>query len=288
MSINKTNFKSLLIIVIIPFFLSCSSLEKIDSKFKNKEIIIDGLDNEWEDAFYYYPDFRIMIGFKNDDKNLYLCLKTADSEVFHKIIFNGLTLWINDKDDDSKTFGIHYPIGMINDYGNSEKPKNDEIRESESNKKFDNMLLSMDLLYNESVDKENITLSNLSNKYNINAVLKKDDGVIVYELAIPLTSDKMKINVKDLKLGYLSLGFETGEFKKNSNIKRNSNDGDFGSGMMPGGNQGINSGGMNGMGGSRGMGARGGGNRNAKMGGPNASKASGPLKVWFDVKLADK
>ncbi len=276
------------LIFVFTFITSCSSIEKIDSKYAKTQIIIDGADNDWQESFYYFPESKVILGFRNDENFLYVCLKSSDSEVFHKIMMNGLTIWINDKENDSKTFGIHYPIGALNEFGNIEKPKNDEERDNVINKKYDNMLYSMDLLYNEGVDKESISVLNVVRKYNLTAIMKRDNGTIVYELAIPLKSDKMKLDIRSSKNKIITLGFGTGEMKRNNQMKPNNSD--LGESAMPGaGNIGMNSG-MPGMGGAgmpgggRGMGGRGrGGNF-----GSNTNKTIKPLNSWFDIKLAEK
>ncbi|MCX6145910.1 MAG: hypothetical protein NTW25_01480 [Candidatus Kapabacteria bacterium] len=290
MKLTNRLILSTLIPTLIILLNSCASIEQIDSKYAQKEIIIDGNDIDWQESFYYYPDQRIMIGFRNDENNLYVCLKSADSEVFHKVMMNGLTLWINDKEDDTKTFGIHYPIGALNEFGNFEKPRNDEERESAQNKKYDNMLYTLDLLFNDGVDKESISVLNLVRKYNVTAIIKRDNGTVIYEIAIPLKSDKININSRNSKKKIITLGFETGEIKNKQNFKRN--DTDIGEGIVPG-NQGMAPGGMVGGIGGRGMsgGASGrgrGAGRSGNMGGASANKALVPLKIWFDIKLAQK
>lgn len=74
---------------------------------------IDGKLNEWNDTFQAYNKLtHIYYTMANDDKNLYLAIKTTDMTTNAKITAGGITLAINTegKKKDKDVYSLTYPI----------------------------------------------------------------------------------------------------------------------------------------------------------------------------------
>ncbi len=249
-------------------FSSCATVQ-LNSKWSKQNIEIDGLDNEWSGSYNFLKDEKMAFGVRNDSEYLYLVFKTIDNQVKQKIFSNGLTVWIDPSADEEKSFGIHYPIGMMDwnksqlydpaDWGTPEE------REKRLKEKSKIMLKEFEII--SSVGRNQFEYS-LGNPYNINFALKDTNGTFVYEMKIPLTSPIGSISeLKIIPGSKINVGIETGEIDKQSMMDKKS------SGGMMGGGKG---GGMMGKGGGMGR-----GNQSAMK------DMLEPIKFWVSLSLAD-
>jgi len=274
--------------------MGCGSSLQIDSKWRTKEVIIDGKNTEWEGGVYL-KDLNAVVNIYNDSQNLYLGIISPDKQLAKKIMMNGLTVWIDRTGSDDKNFGVHFPIGMFNQdapaaFGmkeaeEKENPdKNDDGEErmrqpppTMKDEMFDRGLTEYEILV--SGGKLESRIQSVE-KNGIEVKMGHDEDKILYELKMPLKIYGDIPYAIGADTGQVvSIGLSTGEVdldkikKKMGGPKKKATDDqqdDEGSAM-----------GQGGMGGGRPHGGgRGGG---GMQGGMDSQKA---ISLWFKTKIS--
>jgi hypothetical protein len=251
-------------------FSNCTTLE-LNSKWAENNIIIDGLDNEWSGSYNFLEDEKAAVSVRNDSAHLYLIFKTMDNQVMQKIFSNGLTVWIDPSADEKKSFGIHYPIGMITwnksqlydppDWGAPEE------REKRLKEKSKIMLNELEIITVNERGTQNISFIKPN---GISAAIKDTVGTFIYEMKIPLISPIGSLyNLNILPGSMINIGIETGEIDRQSIMEQKSP----GSGMPGVGKEGR--GGGIGKGGGMGR-----GNQSAMK------NMLEPIKLWISLTLS--
>lgn len=266
----KNYLKTILTLLTVVFFTQgCKEIE-MTSKWNEQNIEVDGTDIEWSGSYKFLEDEKAAISARNDSAYLYLVFKTIDNQVMQKIISNGLTVWIDPSADEEKSFGIHYPIGMMDwnrsklyDQADWGTPEEREKRLKEKSK-----IMLKELEFITTLGRSQFEYP-MDNPYGIELALKDTTGTFVYEMKIPLTSPIGSMSDLNIKPGnMINIGIETGEIDKQSMMDKRS------SGEMPGGSRGGKGGGMMGKGG--GMGS---GNQSAMK------NMLEPIKLWVSLTL---
>ncbi len=85
---------------------------KLDSLWRDREIVIDGADADWQDLMTYIEKADAAVGFLNDERYLYLNLTSTDRTVQTQVITRGFIVWFDPKGGKDKTFGIRFPLGV--------------------------------------------------------------------------------------------------------------------------------------------------------------------------------
>ncbi len=258
---------SLLIVIFISalLFMDCGEL-KFESAWLDRDIIIDGSYDEWENLLKFSEDKRITVGMANDNNHLYVCLLSADEHLLLQSLAAGFTVWFDPSGGKKKELGIRFPekglMKLIRPRDRSRRPSPSRlIRQIEWDK------TSVGLIQNGETNRINYSELNGS---DLELRIGEIFGRFIYELKIPLRESgesPFGINVK--KDGRLNLGFEAGKQKSPDEHRNRS-------------------------GGIRGGGGRGGGGRGGKGmgGGRSGGRVARPdmperLEVWIKVKLAD-
>ena len=155
---------------------------------------IDGKLTEWGPALQAYnKSTKLWYTLANDDKNLYLAIKSTDAANINKILAGGISLTINTagKKKDKDAFVITYPIatkgggrGMgrgRKGFGQQDAPDSAQILALHKQALATCKVISA-IGFKDITD----TLISTYNEYSIKAVANFDDkGNFVYELAIP-------------------------------------------------------------------------------------------------------
>jgi len=250
------------------FTQGCKEIE-MRSQWNQHNIEIDGIDLEWSGSYKFLKDEKAVIGARNDSTYLYLVFKTVNNQTMQKIIGNGLTLWIDPSGEEEKSFGIHYPIGMM-DWNKSQlyDPADwgaPEEREKRLKEKSKIMLNELEIIAPVGRSQHKYSMSN---PYGIELALKDTIGTLVYELKIPLTQPIGSMYDLNLITGSkVNIGIETGEIGRQSMMDRKSS----GGGMTGGGREG----GMMGKGGGKGRGNQG-----------AMKDVLEPIKFWINLTLS--
>jgi hypothetical protein len=277
---SKTN-SCILIFFLIPFLLldGCKKPIDLKSKWIDREIVVDGHDQDWKDyPFYYDEKTRSCIGVYNDNENLYICFQSMDEDVQRKITRQGLVVWLNQTGDKEKQLGIGYPLGRqpggpggsMDEFSGRPGPppeRSSDVSGHPSKSPFGQGPKSMEEL--EILPSEDV-IGFLHNpqraaKIGIHARCTIDErGRFVYELKMPLMkTEKTPFAVAASAVKNIGIGLMTVEVKKNS-------EGGMGKGRRPGGGPG---GGMPG------------GGKDGRPDGDKGSKGK-DMEIWTHVTLA--
>jgi uncharacterized membrane protein YgcG len=164
---------------------------------------IDGNLTEWKDDFQAYNKaVKLFYTLANDEKYLYLVVKSTDPTNNAKIAAGGITLNINtaDKKSDENAFSLTYPVvnragggrggrgrGGFGGGRNGGVPLSDSAAKAateEAHKQFIAAAKEIKVLgFKDITD----TLISIYNEYSIKALVGYDDqGALTYEMAVPL------------------------------------------------------------------------------------------------------
>lgn len=187
-------------------FSGCNNIEKLDSTWCDRDVVIDGLtgEEEWDSARYIYDEPNCILGLMNDDTHIYLSLATSDEALVKKISGYGFTVWFNDNGNKDATIGFHYPIGKrrremniaqqaLNARQNGEETQDGQgAPERRPAMGSDGMDNSMSPVFNQCAiyisdtkDIYTLTLYQIR-EYDIEGALTIEDGLLVYELKFPI------------------------------------------------------------------------------------------------------
>ena len=86
--------------------------KKLDSRPLDRQIKIDGRDDEWRDARIYLDNLQASFGLLNDGDYLYLSLGLTDPVRQRQVLATGFTVWFDAEGKKGKTFGVRFPLGM--------------------------------------------------------------------------------------------------------------------------------------------------------------------------------
>ena len=275
MNSTKIQLLTLIITCSTILFAGCKEPE-IDSRWRDREISIDGNDSEWGNYIQYYDeDTRVILCMFNDDQNMYIKVSSPNRMMQSQFISMGFTVWFDPNSGNDKKFGVHFPLGKqgggLQITRGGEKPTQNDDQE-----KIQKMLeeIQKDIeLIGPGKNKRLIMTVTEADDLGINVKMGKPKGNLIYELKIPLALSENHPYavgiVPDKKIG---VGFETGKINKNEMKKRMSDRQGQMSGKPGGmGERGGRPGGMGGRGGNR-------------M--PGGGMIPEPLELWAKVTLA--
>lgn len=187
----------------------------------------------------------------NDDKNLYLVIKSADHTNNNRIMMGGITLAINTdgKKKEKEAYSVTYPLLMRRQGGGQRSAGfGQQGRQGGQSGSADSAALARRKQQLAEVKEIKISgfkdiqdsLISIYNEYEILAVAKFDDkGTFVYELAIPLRSLELTDSSKEFAYNIKINGFQFGGGFGGGNMMRGDRPGgggDFGGGGQGGGN----------------------------------------------------
>jgi hypothetical protein len=262
---SKKSYVLLCFLFIFTIFqIGCETIE-LDSHWLDREIVVDGIGDDWLGAKYYFTDSHISVGLFNDESHLYFCMVAENPMIRAQLMRQGFTLWFDPKGEKDKVFGIRFPLGMQG----GERPMGGLPREQdqeEMTKKFERTSTELEIL---GPGKDEVKKMAVKDAEGIEIELKASTGLIVYEIKIPLASSKENPYAVGAAAGdKIGVGLDSPK----PQMKRSS--------------------GMRGM---PGMGGRGGGSRGGGMGGMSGRRMPGggmqpgmpkELKIWANVQLA--
>jgi hypothetical protein len=221
----------------ISLFLLISGCREpeLNSKWLDREINIDGLDNEWQDNRLHYDEVnRALIGVYNDKQYLYLRLSSRDKTMQRKILWLGLTVWFDNKGGKEKRFGIRYPLGTVIEgqpiipdipgkgagrSGMMDRLK--KMRRSRIRKAPDHLSGILEGAESEPIllgPDENDRYIMFDGKIESLGIIAKVDsleGNFVYELKVPLKQNERTPYAVGIDIaGKIGIGFETGKMDR--------------------------------------------------------------------------
>ncbi len=83
--------------------------QEFSSRWRDRDVRIDGIDEEWRDLLQPVKGEHFSVAFQNDGDALYFCLVTTNSVAIKQIARMGLTVWLDPAGGKKKTFGARFP-----------------------------------------------------------------------------------------------------------------------------------------------------------------------------------
>jgi len=201
--------------VALVFINGCGSSMEILSKWKTQNITIDGKNTEWEGGVYL-KDANAVLNLYNDATYIYLGIISSDRQLARKIIMNGFTVWLDRNGNEDKDFGIHYPLGAMNQ--DMPIPMQGEEEAGDRPEKMGNPE-QMDELFMKGLTEYEImgkggkpeSRMQILEKNGIEVKIGRADDKFVYELKMPMKIFGDILYAVGTDTGKtISLGFETG------------------------------------------------------------------------------
>jgi hypothetical protein len=256
-------------------------------------IKIDGNLTEWGAALQAYnKTTHVWYTVANDDKNIYLAIKSTDMNNNTKILAGGISFSVNtdDKKKDKNAYVITFPVisrtggggrrgGRRGGFGQGQDTPDSAAIVTQQKQTLATSKEISALGFKEITD----TLISIYNEYGIKAAANIDDkGSFVYELAVPLSmlglqTASPKEIAYNIKVNGLQLdmnGFKT--VSLGNGMSKTDAGGGFGGGGRGGG--GLGGGGA--FGGGSAFGGKGGGS------GSNVQDLTSPVDFWGKYTLA--
>ena len=239
---------SFILILLICFLVGCELFE-VESKWRDRDIVIDGKSGDWLNAMLYFEEERISLGLLNDENFMYVCMIVDDPFIRGQIVRQGFELWFNPKGSKKKVFGIKFPIGMLEAEMPSEETeaKRIPLKPSRSEQEPENIGQALRRQMGEleilGPGKDESLKMPVEKAGGIEVKIDVASGMIVYEIKVPLLQSEespFAINAKPGDL--IGVRLETPKMDLGQMRRR------IGGGMgMPGGGRGGMGGGMGGM-----------------------------------------
>jgi hypothetical protein len=98
--------------LIACWLLSGCGGEKVESRWVEGEIVLDGIPDEWKGYRTYIDSPNIALGAMNDETHLYIGLATPVRDIAARILGQGLIVWFEPRGRGDRKFGVRCPMGM--------------------------------------------------------------------------------------------------------------------------------------------------------------------------------
>ena len=205
--------KLTIIVLAMLFAVSCKSNNFVSVK-RDKNIVVDGSIDDWRDNLNFVKDKNISLGISNDESNLYISVISTERSIIFQILTGGFTVWFDNEGGKNKNLGIRYPIGGKR--GNSPSNKRPEIANRELRNRDDlfgdrpiDFGMEFELLINGSNGNTIFKIPKV-NEIGIEVIAVVTDGLLVYELKIPLKeSAETPYSINFIPGSELGIGFVT-------------------------------------------------------------------------------
>lgn len=256
---QRVPYSLVLALVAMLFFHSCETIQ-FQSGWRTEEIAIDGKSDDWREHLKYFEEENIFLGLLNDEKDLYICMTSADRIRQVQIMGRGFILWFDPAGGKKKAFGIRFPVGRQEFV----PPSEDEGWPGERPRRLPRQTpVELEIL--ES-GKDAPLRMKIEEARGISVDVTASLGMVVYELKVPLARGEETPYAVGAKPGAtVGVGFEIPEMDRDARRQRMPGTGP--GGMMPGGRRGGIGVGMGGM----------------RMGGRGLPER---MKAWATVRLS--
>lgn len=264
--------------LLILVMTGCKKAIKWDSTRLDQTLTIDGNLDDWGAEVQALNQKGLRVAVANDDAYLYLGLSTDDPAVQRQVISRGLIVWLDAGGGKKKTFGVQYPIGLVNMIGQGGfagrggQPPSDEERQ----RRLEESLVSLQI-HDEQDEPLHLSVADFVGG---ELGFARSFGSVGYEMRIPLqATDAQPYAVGAAPGAAIGIGIEVPELDRETLREQ------FG-GM--GGQGGRAGDGMGNLGGNpRGPAGGGFGGGQSGLGGPRGALQQETLRLWAKVTLAE-
>jgi hypothetical protein len=141
----------------------------------------------------------------NDNDNIYIDIKVDNSKIQHRILTEGMTIWVNMDGQEIKKMGIKFPLGSKN------QPAHKNPRQSENNtageESIDNLILMANTIEIIGFIGEQQRRFPSENHDSFRGSVKYEDGgVLFYKLILPVA----KLPLRNSRDGHGAMPFNLG------------------------------------------------------------------------------
>ena len=163
--------------------------------------------NKLEDSDYQFIKRAGLYYFiSNDNKNIFLNLKTSERAIQEKILKDGLTVWINMDDKNVGKMGVRFPIGSQNQNSGKRKDRSGNNSNPDTTSVL-SMANTIELIGFISEQERRFPAENPD---NFNGSVKYENGTLYYRLVMPIA----KLPIRNSRQGDgampFTMGFEYG------------------------------------------------------------------------------
>jgi hypothetical protein len=228
-------YASIVVLLTLPL-LGCGDTE-LESRWRDREVTIDGNGNDWEGATVYFENENMTIGLLNDQDFLYLFLASDDRDIQRRLVMRGLTVWFDPDGGKDRIFGIRFPLGMQDPgmplaFREETKPDREGFNEM-----YKKTLNELEIIGPGEHDR---LRTSVVGDHGISVKLGESDEHLAYELKVPLSRTVEHPHAIGSTAGKtIGVGFETTrlnrEIMKDRFGGRMGSGGRSGGGMRPGG-----------------------------------------------------
>ncbi len=242
---NKFIFSFLTFIILILFpaiFVGCGKIE-LNSKWRDRDITIDGIDTDWRNATMYIEKVKVAVGLCNDENYMYVSITPWDRIIQAQMMMAGFTLWFDKTGGNNKTFGVRFPLGM-HDMGIPIRNGGSRSNAEKRLRMFKESQKELEILGpgEEEACKMSIEAACVQ---GLHVKIGNSDGKLFYELKVPLSKNSQFPYAIEADTGdSISIGFETAELdlKMNKMDRKATHNGGRSNGMMQSGGRRLSSG----------------------------------------------
>ena len=167
------------------YYMGCGG-EEIDSRWRDREIMIDGDASEWRGTEQFSDDDKgVRFAVFNDGEYLYMCFTTWNMRTQQQILVRGLTVWFDAEGGDDRVYGIDFPMTK----GPEELRRMRETTSRDRVRAIEDLLIQSrsEMIVGRSKESDGQWMFvEDAVELGIEAVLDMDDRILVYELKVPI------------------------------------------------------------------------------------------------------
>ncbi|MBU1679630.1 MAG: hypothetical protein KKD86_12415 [Bacteroidetes bacterium] len=214
------------------FFGGCSSSALL-SDWDNNQIYIDGIQNDWGKSIKLADNGKFGVGFKNNEKNLFILFKASDREIIFKTLIMGMTIWL--EPEDGEKIGIKFPLSNREELRRAMPQLNSDRNNIDEALRIEQLLNSKGDFSIVNEDDFTRYLFSVSNSVGFKIAAGFSMGQFVYELQVPLAYNRNSEIVVDAVPGQMmNVTIQTNKFEM-ADRDSGSRPGMNNPGMQPGG-----------------------------------------------------
>ncbi len=162
-------------------FVSCEKYE-IKSRWRDRDIDVDGRSMDWLDTLTYVEEFNVSVGIAKDTDYLYICAVVENPFVRMQVMRQGLTVWFDPKGGREKAIGVRFPLGS--------QGKREPSAEFGEEPDIDKLQRMFPMSFNEleilGPNRKDVRRMRKAEAKGIDVTMSVSSGKLVYELKIPL------------------------------------------------------------------------------------------------------
>jgi hypothetical protein len=290
--------------ISLPAVPGAAPLLSLLSAWRTSPFAADGVDGDWTGTATPLSGGPVAVGVMNDGEFLYLRVRAFDRGAQMQLLFGGLTVWFDPNGGDKKTFGIRYPVGSPlpapRSRGNrpASRPASGPEDQPAGGGRGEptgepgargGPVVPADMsevvprrLEVLGPGKDEARSLVLDHADGISVALGRNEGVLIYELRVPLKKNAdLPYAIGADPGAVIGVGFDSPKMKRERPPETEA------SGGRGGGAGGPSGGGIGGIGGMGRGGPMGMGRGGPEGGGPSQLPESAkPWKTWIKVQLA--